>query len=25
VLFDGRRVPCARELWMPLFWILIRS
>jgi hypothetical protein len=25
VLFDGKRVPYARELWMPLFWILIRS
>ena len=23
VLFDGQRVPCARELWLPLFWILV--
>lgn len=23
VLFDGKRVPYARELWLPLFWILI--
>lgn len=23
VLVDGRRVPCARELWLPLFWILV--
>lgn len=25
VLVDGRRVPCARELWLPLFWILVRD
>jgi hypothetical protein len=23
VLMDGKRVPYARELWLPLFWILI--
>ena len=23
VLVDGKRVPYARELWLPLFWILI--
>lgn len=23
VLVDGRRVPYARELWLPLFWILV--
>jgi hypothetical protein len=21
VLVDGRSVPCARELWLPLFWL----
>ena len=25
VLVDGRRVPYARELWLPLFWILVRD
>jgi hypothetical protein len=25
VLVDGKRVPCARELWLPLFWILVRE
>jgi hypothetical protein len=24
VLVDGRRVPNARELWLPLYWILVR-
>jgi hypothetical protein len=24
VLVDGKRVPYARELWLPLFWILVR-
>jgi hypothetical protein len=23
VLVDARRVPCARELWMPLFWLFV--
>ena len=25
VLVDGKRVPYARELWLPLFWILVRD
>lgn len=25
VLLDGRRVPYARELWLPLFWLLVRE
>ena len=25
VLMDGKRVPYARELWLPLFWILVRD
>lgn len=25
VLVDGKRVPGARELWLPLFWILVRD
>lgn len=25
VLLDGQRVPCARELWLPLFWLLVRE
>jgi hypothetical protein len=25
VLVDGRRVPYARELWLPLFWIFLRG
>jgi hypothetical protein len=25
VLMDGRRVPYARELWLPLFWLLVRE
>jgi len=24
VLINDRRVPCARELWLPLVWLLIR-
>jgi hypothetical protein len=24
VLVDGKRVPYARELWLPLFWMLVR-
>ena len=23
VLVDGRRVPYARELWLPLFWLFL--
>jgi hypothetical protein len=23
VLVDGKRVPYARELWLPLFWIFV--
>jgi hypothetical protein len=25
VLFDGRKVPYARELWLPLFWIFVKG
>jgi hypothetical protein len=25
VLVEGKRVPYARELWLPLFWILVRD
>jgi hypothetical protein len=25
VLVDGRKVPYARELWLPLFWIFLRG
>ncbi|HET8646978.1 MAG TPA: hypothetical protein VFO85_15895, partial [Vicinamibacteria bacterium] len=25
VLVDGQRVPYARELWLPLFWLLVRE
>lgn len=25
VLVDGKRVPYARELWLPLFWLLVRE
>jgi hypothetical protein len=25
VLVDGKRVPYARELWLPLFWIFVRE
>ena len=25
VLVDGKRVPYARELWLPLFWVLVRN
>jgi hypothetical protein len=25
VLVDGKRVPYARELWLPLFWIFLRG
>ena len=23
VLVDGRRVPYAREIWLPLFWLFV--
>jgi hypothetical protein len=23
IVVDGQRVPCARELWLPLFWIFV--
>jgi hypothetical protein len=25
VLVDGKRVPYARELWLPLFWLFLRG
>jgi hypothetical protein len=25
VLVDGRKVPYARELWLPLFWLFLRG
>ncbi len=25
VLFDGKKVPYARELWLPLFWVFVRE
>lgn len=25
VLVDGRKVPYARELWLPLFWLFVRE
>ena len=25
VLVDGKRVPYARELWLPLFWLFVRE
>jgi hypothetical protein len=25
VLVDGKRVPYARELWLPLFWIFVKG
>ena len=25
VLVDGRKVPYARELWLPLFWLFLKG